>query len=117
MQALVYDLDTKLREVAHELERVRADQASAEGRQFWRSLLWIPGDDAPYCDHCFAKQKRLYHVNIVRASKGISNDTVCPECKNRTEQAPGPNGSYWQSKERQAAKEAESEAEGRVELE
>jgi hypothetical protein len=94
MQALVYDLNAKLREVTQELERVLGDQASAQGREFWQSLLWIPNDDHPYCVHCWDARKRLFHVGK------YGRYMRCGECKNET--SPPIHMSYWQWKERGA---------------
>jgi hypothetical protein len=94
----------EIRQLREELERLRADQASAEGYEIWRDLLWIKNDDDPYCVHCFDKNKRLFHVSRVRGKSLTLSDTVCPECKSRTELAP--KKSHWQLELEQMADRA-----------
>jgi hypothetical protein len=86
----------EIRELTQELERLRADQASAEGCVVWASLLWIPEDNDPYCVHCWDKQKRLFHVLKGKTATSSSIDR-CPECKNETH--PQCRESYWEWKE------------------
>jgi hypothetical protein len=76
-----------------ELDLLRKDQASAEGCEIWQELLWLKWDDNPYCIHCFDKHKRLFHVIRVQG-RGVSYDSLCPECKSKTERAP--MKSIWQ---------------------
>jgi len=96
LQAHNHEQATEIRELQQELEQLRADQASAEGREVWANLLWIPGDNDPYCVHCWDKQKRLFHV--LRGKTATSSLVArCPECKNET--YPQWTQSYWDWKE------------------
>jgi hypothetical protein len=88
LQAANYDQQVKIQSLTAELESMRCDQKSAEGREIWLNLLWVPNDEHPYCIHCFDKQKRLFHV--LESAKGGQ----CPECK--AEVPDVPRSSYWQ---------------------
>lgn len=107
LQTQNHQQQREIRELTMELECLRTDQVSAEGSEIWRELLWIKGDNDPYCVHCFDKDKRLFHVFRARG-KAMADDTVCPECKNRTERAP--TKSVWQVEREQRIDRSVSQA-------
>lgn len=96
----------EIRQLKDELERVRTDQASAEGRKIWANLLWIPANEEPYCVHCWEKQKRLFHVNKVLSKGAGTLISHCPECSSETLQPP--HQSYWEWERKRAASETAS---------
>jgi len=78
LKLIIADLQTKLFDTYRENLALKEDKDLENKLDYREGVLWLEGNEYPYCHQCWVKDKKLFHV------KKTSNDSswICYHCCN-----------------------------------